>query len=264
MFAPFTLFVSVYLATLVALGWVMGRAGLPYPQWAGLLAVMVATRFTVLAIDRGRWPVGIAEPPARALRQFASGVAFAVVIIAVIDVLILATTNLRHARGSGLAWAELALVYLPAAAHEELMFRGYLFQKLRAWRRVAAYLFSSVVFAALHLGNEAVTWLAIINIALAGVLLARAYELRFRLWFPFGLHLAWNLASGPILGYEVSGFASEKTLLVTRGSGSPWLTGGAFGVEGSVWAMAVEVAAIVVLFRYHAARFPAQRRSPTR
>jgi membrane protease YdiL (CAAX protease family) len=82
-------------------------------------------------------------------------------------------------------------------------------------------------------------------------MLGLAYELGRRLWFPIGLHLMWNLASGPILGYEVSGNVSARTLWRTIGTGPVTLTGGGFGLEGSVWATVVEAAAVVILFRYH-------------
>jgi len=108
-------------------------------------------------------------------------------------------------------------------------------------------LFSSVVYAALHSGNNAVSLLAMTNLFLAGILLALAYARYERLWFPIGIHLGWNLLSGPILGYNVSGYASSATVLRTIGRGSPWLTGGMFGIEGSVWIVVVELAGIALL-----------------
>lgn len=199
--------------------------------------------------EQGRWRLGVFVPPAIALRDFALGALFAAVLIGAADVLILATTGLHHARGIGFPWRELALVFLPAAVHEELLFRGYIYQKLRTWNRAATIAITSVVFALLHAGNAGVTPLAIVDIVFAGVLLALAYEATGRLWFPIGLHLAWNLASGPILGYDVSGYVARTTVLITRGTGPEWLTGGAFGIEGSVWSVIVELAGIAVIMR---------------
>ena len=85
------------------------------------------------------------------------------------------------------------------------------------------------------------------NLFFAGILLALAYARYERLWFPIGIHLGWNLLSGPILGYNVSGYASRETVLRTVGRGSPWLTGGLFGIEGSVWIVLVELAGIALL-----------------
>jgi membrane protease YdiL (CAAX protease family) len=216
-----------------------------------LLSVLVASWFTIAVTDRGRWTLGIAAPPRLAIRELLLGALFAAVLIALCDGLIVLTTNLRHVRGAGFPWLELLTVFAPAAVHEELAFRGYLFQKLLAYSRVSAYVFSGLVFAAVHGGNNSVSWLALTNIALAGVMLGLAYEVWRRLWFPIGLHLAWNLASGPFLGYQVSGYRSPLTVFRTMGTGPLLLTGGGFGLEGSIWATAVEVAAVVFLFQYH-------------
>lgn len=249
--ASISLFVSAYLATFLGAGFLAAQSGYAFPQWVALLSVCVATGFTVMVMDRGRWNLGLSAPPRTIARDLILGALFATVLIGSIDGLILATTNLRHVRGGGFPWGELVAVFLPAAVHEELAFRGYLFQKLLAWSRVSAYLFSGLLFAAVHGGNRNVSWLALTNIALAGVMLGLAYELGRRLWFPIALHLVWNLASGPILGYEVSGNVSAMTVVRTIGSGPVTLTGGGFGLEGSVWATLVEAAAVVVLFRYH-------------
>ncbi|MEO8033577.1 MAG: CPBP family intramembrane glutamic endopeptidase [Acidobacteriota bacterium] len=238
-----------YIATFVGSGYVAVVIGFRNPQWLALLAAVVATLATVGAFERFQFPIGLSGPPVRAMRELLWGSLFAAILIGICDLLIMASTPIRHARGSGLPWRELVAVYVPAALHEELAFRGYIFQKLRRWRRGAAFLFSGGVFAALHLQNDAVTALAIGNIALAGVMLALAYERFGRLWFPIGVHFVWNLASGPVLGYGVSGYASSASLFVTRGGGAEWLTGGAFGIEGSLWATAVEVAAVAVLWR---------------
>jgi membrane protease YdiL (CAAX protease family) len=171
-----------------------------------------------------------------------------VLLIGSCDLVLMLVAHVRHARNDGFPWLELATIYIPAAFHEELAFRGYLFQKLRAWNRLAGFAFSSLLFAMLHLGNHAITVLSVVNIALAGVLLALAYERYERLWFPIGIHLTWNILSGPILGYPVSGFVSQTTVLSTTVAGGPdWITGGAFGIEGSVVITILEIAGIVSL-----------------
>ena len=79
------------------------------------------------------------------------------------------------------------------------------------------------------------------------MLLALSYERYARLWFPIGIHLAWNILSGPILGYPVSGFVAAESVLRTAISGPLWLAGGNFGIEGSVWMGVAEVGGIVWL-----------------
>jgi membrane protease YdiL (CAAX protease family) len=231
---------------------VAGAFLLPAHQWDALVAVVVATGTTVVLHERGRWRLGLAAPPAVAARELLVGAAFAVVLIGACDVLIMASTDLRHIAGGGFPWLELIVVYAPAAVHEELLFRGYPYQKVRSVNRSAAIIFTATVFAALHGGNAGFSPLAVVNLVLAGVLLALAYEVYQRLWLPIGIHLVWNLLSGPILGYNVSGYISRRTVLEVRGGGAEWLTGGRFGIEASVWMVVVEGLAIALLARWNA------------
>jgi CAAX protease family protein len=244
LFGPITLFVSVYVAIFLSVGYGGAAIGLPYPQWAALIAAIAATAFTIRVVEGGRWRLGVFVAPRIAAIDFLLGVAFASALVLIVDALIIATTSLRQLRGNGLPGFELAVVFIPAAIHEELVFRGYLFQKMRVWSRGAAIGITSALFAILHAGNRGITALAMINLFLAGVLLAFAYERFERLWFPIGIHLAWNLLSGPILGFGVSGYLARATLLRTVGSGPVWITGGTFGIEGSAWMAAVEAAGI--------------------
>jgi membrane protease YdiL (CAAX protease family) len=245
--AALSLFVALYLATFFVARFVSELAGAFFNQWVALVSACVATLGTIAIIEHGEWDLGIFVPPRLATREFLLGSAFAILLIGAADGLVLLTTRLHHVAGNGFPWIELAAVYLPAVFHEELLFRGYPFQKIWKRHRVAAVLFSSIVFAALHAGNNAVSLLAMANLFFAGILLTLAYTRYERLWFPIGIHLAWNLLSGPILGYNVSGYESSESVLRTVGRGSPWLTGGYFGIEGSVWIVIVELAGIVLL-----------------
>jgi membrane protease YdiL (CAAX protease family) len=243
--APLLLFVCLYVATTILL---MGLA-FPFAQWIGLISVTVATLVTVGWWERGRWRLGLFVPLRVAVREGTLGALFGAALIGGCALAVVLSTGVHHVPGLGFPWLELLAVYLPAAVHEELLFRGYPFQKLFAWNRPFAILFCALVFAGLHLGNPAVTVIGIANIFLGGILLGLAYAVYGRLWFPIALHLAWNVMSGPILGHEVSGYESARTVLVEIGNGAPWLTGGDFGIEGSVWMTVAEVAGIMMLWR---------------
>jgi uncharacterized protein len=239
------LFVLLYVATTILLMWL----AFPLGQWLGLVSVTLATLLVVGWWERGRWALGLVVPPASAVRELLHGLLFGTALIAGCALAVVLSTSVRHVPGGGIPWAELFAVFLPAVVHEELLFRGYPFQKLFAWNRDFAIVFCAIVFAALHLGNPSVSLLGFANIFLGGILLGLAYARYRRLWYPIGLHLAWNLMTGPILGHEVSGYDSLTTLFVEVGSGPAWLTGGEFGIEGSVWMTVAEVAGITLLWR---------------
>lgn len=221
----------------------------PFLKWVELLAIALATIVTIAIFERGRWFLGLAVPLRTAAAELGAGMAFAAALIVVADGLIVISSSLRHERGGGFPWLELVLVFVPAALHEELVFRGYAYQKLRTWNRAGAVVLSACVFAALHGGNAGVTPLAMANLLLAGVLLALAYERTRHLWLPIGIHLGWNLVSGPILGYGVSGYVAGATVFTVRAAGPELVTGGAFGIEGSLWIAVVEVLGIIAVAR---------------
>ena len=245
--APVILFIVVYVAAMFLL--LRYATGAPYFHWVALASVVTATATAVLLWDRGRWPLGLVAPPGRIAAELLAGIGFSVVLIAAADLLILLTTGLGHAPGTTFPWRETGAVFLPAVLHEELLFRGYPFQRLWRWRPWVAIAIVSLLFATLHAWNDAVTPLALVNIFLGGVLLSLAYARFERLWLPIGLHLGWNLMTGPVLGYEVSGYVPEASLLRVTGGGPAVLTGGAFGIEGSIWMTVVELAGIWALAR---------------
>ena len=72
----------------------------------------------------------------------------------------------------------------------------------------------------------------------AGVMLAAAYMVTRRLWFCIGIHIAWNFTQGGIFSAAVSA-SDTKGLLQAKLTGPDWLTGGAFGAEGSVVALTI-------------------------
>jgi membrane protease YdiL (CAAX protease family) len=131
-----------------------------------------------------------------------------------------------------------AIIFIFAAAAEEVLFRGYPLQTMmRALPFIVAVIPSSVLFAYVHLDNPNVAWgFTFVNTTLAGFWLAVAYLRTRSLWFPLGLHWAWNWAMGALLGLPVSGITSltRAPLFRATDTGPAWLTGGAYGIEGGV------------------------------
>ncbi|MFL6245165.1 MAG: CPBP family intramembrane glutamic endopeptidase [Thermoanaerobaculia bacterium] len=251
--APLLTFVFVYGATLILLVSIR----FPFVQWIGLGAVSVATVTTIAIWERGQWPLGLFVPARFAVPELLRGLLWGFLLIAACMALIMTFTDIRSRRGDGFPWLELLLVFAPAVVHEELLFRGYPFQKLLRWNRTFALFFVAFLFAALHANNESVTALGLLNVFLGGMVLALAYERYGRLWFPIGFHLAWNLTTGPVFGHEVSGYETMHSILMETGGGPDVLTGGEFGVEGSVLMTVVELAAIALLVRRISSARPA-------
>jgi hypothetical protein len=146
------------------------------------------------------------------------------------------------------------LISIAVAIYEELAFRGYILQNLRAdWGVFAALVASSLLFGVFHGLNPNVTWLALLNIFLAGVLLAACYLVTRSLWLPMAFHFSWNFVQGPILSFPLSGLGTTG-LLVTSIEGNTLLTGGAFGPEGGLLGTAALCLGLVVLLIWRWAR----------
>jgi membrane protease YdiL (CAAX protease family) len=130
-----------------------------------------------------------------------------------------------------------ALLFVVAALGEEAMFRGYPLQTMARAKLIwLGVLLTSVPFATVHLWNpNVVPGVTFANTALAGAWLAIAYLRTRSLWFPLGVHWAWNWAMGSLLGVPVSGMIlSSHPLLQGTDLGPAWLTGGTYGIEGGV------------------------------
>jgi uncharacterized protein len=244
--APAALFVTLYGGLLLLAAHLVPAGSTAAFHLLGLGAVAAATAISVAIADRGRFDVGLRRPAPAIASYFGAGLAGALVLLGAADLLLVAAGALTHEWSGRFPWREAAVLYVPAVVHEELLFRGYAFQKLASSSRTAAVAASSVLFALLHTGNQAFGTLAFVNIALAGVLLSVAWLVARSLWLPIGIHLGWNLAAGPLLGHEVSGHIPAASLL-TASDVIPSLTGGAFGIEGSPAVTVAELAGIAIL-----------------
>lgn len=167
--------------------------------------------------------------------------------------------------GAGLAGIITGIgVCAGTAATEELLFRGFPFQRLVdgagstvAQIVVAAY-FVLTHSSAIAMAGE-VRFLAAANIFVASLLFGVAFLRTKGLALPFGLHFGANLTQGTILGFGVSG-RSQPRILVPHAEGPAWLTGGTFGLEASVGGFVIILVAWLVL-RSGGLRGPASQRS---
>ena len=138
-----------------------------------------------------------------------------------------------------------------AAGFEEAFFRGYMFQTLtRAGLAWLALALTAVVFGYVHLGNPGSGNISTIDTIVAGVLFGLAYLRSRDLWYPFGIHLAWNWMQGSVFGIEVSGLTELTSASIFReiDKGPDWLTGGNYGIEGGVASTAALIIATLLVY----------------
>lgn len=144
-------------------------------------------------------------------------------------------------------------IFVIAAAGEEALFRGYALQTFtRAGLIWLGVFLTSVPFAVLHLDNpNVVAGFTFLNTSLAGVWLAVAYLRTRSLWFPLGIHCAWNWTMGAVLGIPVSGITAltPNPFFHASDLGPSWLTGGSYGLEGGAACTIALVLSTVFILR---------------
>ena len=133
---------------------------------------------------------------------------------------------------------------------EELLTRGWLLPIINKRSNLAiAIAVSSSLFGLMHLANAHVTFLSILSIILSGVFMALYMLKTDNLWGVAGLHGAWNFTQGNIYGLAVSGKSTGFSFFrfAAKPESADWISGGAFGTEGSLFASIVLLAGILYL-----------------
>ncbi len=157
----------------------------------------------------------------------------------------------------GLLWA---LAFLVVGFAEEFLFRGYALATLSDgigfW---PAAIVLSLLFGAVHLSNLGENSTGALSAAMVGLLFCFSFRRTGSLWFAIGLHAAWDYGESFIFSVPDSGVVVQGHLLNSHfQAGAPaWLTGGAVGPEGSVFAFIVLAILFVVVDRmYPEVKFP--------
>ncbi|VPF56825.1 caax amino protease family [Streptococcus pneumoniae] len=119
---------------------------------------------------------------------------------------------------------------------EELVTRAWLIPQLAKRTNLkVAIIISSSLFTLLHLGNPGITFLSAIDLFLFGVAMSLYLLKTDTIWGIGGIHGAWNFAQGNLFGALVSGQSSGTSIMKFTPQGNQdWLSGGSFGIEGSI------------------------------
>jgi membrane protease YdiL (CAAX protease family) len=132
-------------------------------------------------------------------------------------------------------WLAIYITGIVAAISEEILFRGVIFRFLEegvgSWGAVIG---SSLIFGLAHIANPDGTLWGGLAIAIQSLVFAGIYLLTRSLWWCIGLHFAWNITQGAVFGSIVSGSGARDSWFQASWSGSDLLTGGSFGLEGSL------------------------------
>ena len=149
-----------------------------------------------------------------------------------------------------------SLMLFVAAFDEEIVFRGYVLNNLMdSMNRWWALGISSAVFALMHAGNPNVwsTFVPMTELFAAGFILGISYTFTKNLWFPTFFHFGWNFFQG-LFGFEISGLNVDSwKALAHENSGQvpDIISGGSFGIEGSVISLTLTILGTYAIYRYY-------------
>lgn len=142
-------------------------------------------------------------------------------------------------------------VFIQSAA-EELICRAFIYQRvLRTYRGRfwLAVLLNSVFFAAIHLGNNGVSPMAIVDLAVTGVLFSAMVYYFDSLWMAMAAHAGWNFTQSILAGLPNSGNVLPYSVfkLDAATAQDSFFYNVAFGVESTVPAIVIQLVVLAAL-----------------
>lgn len=187
-----------------------------------------------------------------AVKHYFLGIAVGLCLMTAITMLTVVTGVNGISLGTDVNFGLIALYlggFLIQGMSEEFIFRGYLMTTVGASHNTwAAIGVSAAAFGLAHAANPGFTLFTFLNLALFGAF-ASLYMILFEdIWGVCAIHSVWNFAQGNIYGISVSGSGDTESVLRTSAkSDSVLLTGGKFGIEGSIFTTIVLGIGIAVL-----------------
>lgn len=129
---------------------------------------------------------------------------------------------------------KLFTLLLVAAFIEDLLTRGLIIRVLEKWLGTYLTLFIAMLLETTHVFNDNSTLFGFFTDLAWGFTMALLFIYTKRIWLPFFFHLGWNFAQ-PFYGSNLTGLDDMGTIIQSKFEGPALITGGAVGIEGSVF-----------------------------
>lgn len=260
---PFIVIVAVIVPQVVLNAGLASALGLEDGSFGAQVAEGLANLVTIAVV--GLWVTGHEKRSFSSVGFRGDGIGWMLgglvggVIIFAIPMLILVGMGVYELGGSehstsGVSALPLVLALIPVwliqGTAEETVFRGYLLQR----QALSTGAWATVILIALGFGliHGVTDPLPLANISLAGILFVFIVLARGSLWLAGGVHAGWNMAQGQIFGIPVSGIPREVSVLDygPTADTTTTMSGGEFGLEGSIVATIWLAILCVVSYRY--------------
>ncbi|MBQ9051020.1 MAG: CPBP family intramembrane metalloprotease [Lachnospiraceae bacterium] len=142
-------------------------------------------------------------------------------------------------------------VFVQSAA-EEMICRGFIYQRvLRTYRGRfwLAVIINSVFFGMIHLGNNGISAMAVVDLVVTGLLFSAMVYYFDSLWMAMAAHAGWNFTQSILAGLPNSGNVVPYSIfkLDAAAARDSFFYNVAFGVEGTVPAITIQAVVLVAL-----------------
>lgn len=217
------------------------------------LTLILAYIFAKKILKRSNLSLGLVDD--KKISNYGKGILLGFGLLTLI-VLILKLTGLAEISKNPSGFdTKLFLLFIPAwliqGFEEEFLLRAILMNQMAAKGKISlAMIANSLIFAIFHLGNAGISPMAFANIFLLGLIFSQIFYLSDSIYIVGAAHSFWNMTMANIYGITVSGNKSVGvTYFTTSLKGPDLISGGGFGVEGSIVTTIVLAILIVILIR---------------
>ncbi|MGG6796386.1 UNVERIFIED_CONTAM: CPBP family intramembrane metalloprotease [Streptococcus canis] len=132
---------------------------------------------------------------------------------------------------------------------EEVVFRSWLLTTIAARTNIfVGVMVSSLGFMAAHLGNNGIKFIPLVDLFCFALLASLVFLRTKSIWIIGGFHAAWNCFQGSIFAFPVSGTNIGPSFIRVKAVGADVISGGNFGVEGSIITVLLQAILIGWLF----------------
>ena len=164
--------------------------------------------------------------------------------------LFLGVLKVESSNAVSLLWLWIFSVFINTVM-QELLVRGYLYQMIKVnYNVTAATIISSALFTFMHGGAFEAGIIPVLNVLSMSLLMTVILEYTQSLLAPIIMHFFWNTVGAIILG-GVSLAEDYPHVLTTVFSGSAFLSGGIYKMEGSIVVLFLNLILIAVFMVLH-------------
>ncbi len=260
----FLFFAPILIVNSVIVMQVIENLEEPVATYVDMIRLLITIPLIILSyrfycqIFEKRDAVEISYPGA--LRQWGTGaiVATGLVLAFVILIALIGEFNILEIRSPAKLFNNF-LMFSTGALFQEMILLCVIYRLIEELAGSWISLVSSlIIFAGVHLFNEAETLGSVFMLMLSSLILIAPFILTRRIWVSWGFHAAWNFMQAGVFGMANSGILFDGWL-VTEISGPEWLTGGAVGLEATYLSVGIDflIGAVILKMAINAGKLVA-------